>query len=537
MKWCESIRSAGPFKRWHLLTMTAIFMVIFHNFSFFSNITRIYGYSAANLLFFASLALILGGVLVILMNFFSPGPLLKPVLAVLLILSSLGNYFMLTYGSIIDEVMIHNVVETNLSESIDLLSVSLFVHLFLLGIFPAFLLLNLKTVKTSWKMKLYSPVKIFSIALLMITLTLLSFNRYYTSFFREHKPLRYYANPAYGLYSMGKFLGSQFSDPIPEERKVIGADAKTPNDDENRELVIMVVGEAARWDHFSLNGYERQTNPTLEHEDILNFFQMYSCGTSTAISVPCMFSSFPRKEYSNSKGKSTQNLLDVLQTAGVEILWRDNNSDSKGVAECVSYQDYKTPENNTICDVECRDEGMLVGLKEFIEAIPHGDVFIVLHQMGNHGPAYYKRYPAGYDIFTPVCETNQLQDCSPQEIINAYDNAIVYTDFFLSQVIALLKDFDGPFETALFYISDHGESLGENGLYLHGMPYFMAPEAQKHVPAFLWLGEHFQVDKKVLYEKADNPYSQDNLFHTILGIFEIQTEVYDRKLDIIYGNQ
>jgi lipid A ethanolaminephosphotransferase len=471
------------------------------------------------------------------MNILSPGPLLKPVLAILLVISSMTNYFMLSYGIIIDEFMIHNVLETNSSESMDLLSLSFVLHLFLLGLLPAFLLINLKREKRSWQKEAISSVKIFSVSLLLITVTLLTFNRYYTSFFREYKPLRYYANPAYGMYCMGRILTNYFSNPIPKERKIIGADAKTPEDDENRELVILVVGEAARWDHFSLNGYERQTNPTLEHEDILNFFQMYSCGTSTAISVPCMFSSYSRKEYSNSKAKSTQNLLDVLKTAGVEILWRDNNSDSKGVAECIPYQDYKTPENNTICDVECRDEGMLVGLDDFIKSIPHGDVFIVLHQMGNHGPAYYKRYPPGYDLFTPVCETNQLQDCSPQEIINAYDNAIVYTDFFLSKVISLLKEFDGPFETALFYISDHGESLGENGLYLHGMPYFMAPEAQKHVPAFLWLGEHFQIDKKTLYEKADNPYSQDNLFHTILGIFEIQTEVYDRNMDIIYGAQ
>ena len=298
----------------------------------------------------------------------------------------------------------------------------------------------------------------------------------------------------------------------------------------------MVVGEAVRADRLSLNGYTRQTTPLLQREDIIKFPEMYSCGTSTAVSVPCMFSIFTRDEYSDNNMKSQENLLDVLHHAGVNILWRDNNSDSKGTALRVPYEDYKSPSRNPICDVECRDEGMLVGLQEYIDRTKYGDILIVLHQMGNHGPAYFKRYPKEFEKFTPVCKTNQLEECSREEIGNAYDNAVLYTDYFLSKVISLLKQNEKSFESAMVYISDHGESIGENNLYLHGLPYFMAPDSQKHVGAILWFGNGFKIDNKALKEKSTEIFSQDYLFHTILGLLEVDTSIYDKTLDILSNN-
>jgi lipid A ethanolaminephosphotransferase len=254
---------------------------------------------------------------------------------------------------------------------------------------------------------------------------------------------------------------------------------------------------------------------------------MYSCGTSTAESVPCMFSIFDRANYSYKKGISTENVVDVLnKTNEVSILWRDNNSDSKGVALRVDFEDYRTSQTNTICDDECRDEGMIVGLDKYIEQHKNKNILIVLHQMGNHGPAYYKRYVKEFEKFAPVCKTNQLEACSKEEVSNAYDNAVLYTDYFLSKVINFLKPYSQNFETSMFYISDHGESLGENGLYLHGMPYFIAPDAQKHVASVMWLGN----GKK---ENIEKPYSQDNLFHTLLGFYGVKTSVYKEDMDIL----
>src|SRR5574344_2490414 len=261
---------------------------------------------------------------------------------------------------------------------------------------------------------------------------------------------------------------------------------------------------------------------------------MSSCGTSTAHSVPCIFSIFPKYDYSYKKEATTKNVLDVLSnTQDIAILWRDNNSDSKGVALRVDYEDYKTPEKNTICNEdECRDEGMLVGLEDYIEKNKGRDILIVLHQMGNHGPAYYKRYPKEFEKFTPVCKTNQLENCTQEEISNAYDNAILYTDYFLSKTINFLKKYEKSHETALLYMSDHGESLGEKNIYLHGMPYAIAPKEQTNVPMIIWLSDNLIKERNINYpflqEKAKTGnYSHDNIYHSMLGINGISSKTYD----------
>ena len=252
-----------------------------------------------------------------------------------------------------------------------------------------------------------------------------------------------------------------------------------------------------------------------------------------------MFSIFGKADYDYKKGISTENILDVLKhTNDIQILWRDNNSDSKGVALRVDFEDFRTSKTNTICDEECRDEGMLVGLDKYIEKNKDKDILIVLHQMGNHGPAYYKRYPKEFEKFTPVCKSNQLEDCTKEEVSNGYDNAILYTDYFLSKVINFLKPYSNNYETAMLYMSDHGESLGENGLYLHGLPYFMAPDEQKHIGSLMWFGgkdikEDIDIEKLSTYK--DETFSQDNLFHTLLGLFEVDTKVYKKEMDILYN--
>jgi len=442
-----------------------------------------------------------------------------------------------SYQVIIDSNMIQNIIQTNINESLELLSVKMFTYLFLLGILPSYLIYKLNINYQNLTQK----IKTIFISLAIIISILFLFSKYYTSFFREHKPLRYYTNPTFWIYNIGKFItltASNNNRPI----KLIGTDAIVTEfygeDDNHTELIIMVVGEAARADHFSLNGYKKETNPLLKKENIINFSNIYSCGTATAISVPCMFSIFDKVDYSYRKGKNTEDILDVLNhTNYINILWRDNNSDSKGVANRIKVEDFKTSKTNTICDIECRDEGMLVGLDNYIDKHKDKDILIVLHQMGNHGPAYYKRYPKEFEKFKPVCKTNQLEECSKEEISNAYDNALLYTDYFLSKVISFLKKYDKTHEVAMIYMSDHGESLGENSLYLHGLPYFIAPENQKHIGTIFWFGENMleDIDIKKLKNKRNKKFTHDNLFHTLLGIFEVNSSVYNQKMDILKG--
>jgi lipid A ethanolaminephosphotransferase len=243
-----------------------------------------------------------------------------------------------------------------------------------------------------------------------------------------------------------------------------------------------------------------------------------------------MFSFLGEKGNDKELANSQDNVLDVLKRAGVNVLWRDNNSDSKGVALNVEYQDYKTNATNTMCDVECRDKGMIVGLQKYIDSKKSGDILIVLHQMGNHGPAYSKRYPAEYEKFKPTCKTNQLEQCSKEEVSNAYDNALLYTDSFLRDTIDLLKK-NNNFDTKMVYMSDHGESLGEAGVYLHGMPKIIAPQAQTHVGMVFWSADKNLTGK--IMEIAKENYSHFNLPHMLLGMFHINTELYNKSLDIL----
>ena len=516
--------------QYNLIILTALFFVVFDNIAFFTHSIDVYGLNGINVIYIISLAIVLFSFIIFLFTLLSSRYTTKPILIFTLMVSSSINYFMNNYNIIVDSDMIRNTLQTNYDESMDLLSIKLILYIVFLGILPSIMVYKTSiSYEKSIKKEIFSKLKIVSISLLVIIIILFSFSKFYTSFFREYKPLRYYTNPTYWIYNIGKYVSETYTT-NDTTIKVIASDAKIKDTQKPPKLVILVVGEAARADKFSLNGYNKETNPLLKQEDIINFSNFYSCGTSTAESLPCMFGIYPRDDYSYKKGRYTQNVLDILyKTNDIEIFWRDNNSDSKGVALRLKYKDYKSNKTNTVCDIECRDEGMLVGLDKLIKNKNKKNILIVLHQMGNHGPAYYKRYPKRFEVFTPVCKTNQLEKCTQDEINNAYDNAIIYTDYFLSKTINFLKKYDKEYETSMIYISDHGESLGEHGLYLHGLPYFMAPDEQKHVASVFWS------NNKTYYQGIDKDryYSHDYLFHTLLGLFDVETNVYDKKLDLL----
>ena len=518
-----------------LLINLSLFFTLFYNYSFFENLIQVYTLEE-NLGFVISTAFVITFFLTFLLGLVSFRYTIKPIAITLLLVSSMTSYFMNSYHVIIDASMIRNMIQTDIHESLDLLSLKQGLYFLFFGLLPSYYVYKVKIEERGFKKEFFSRLKLLLLSLAIIAVAIFSFSKYYTSFVREHKPLRFTINPTYWIYSTGKYINLTFNS-APLVVKPIGLDAKIVDTSSRKKIVIMVVGEASRADHFSLNGYERDTNPLLAQEDIINFPNTYSCGTSTAVSVPCMFSKYDKGSYSYKKGISTENVVDVLKhTKKIAILWRDNNSDSKGVALRVPYEDYKTAKNNTNCkEGECRDVGMLVGLDTFIEKNREKDIFIVLHQMGNHGPAYYKRYTKEFEKFTPVCKTNQLEQCSQEEIANAYDNAILQTDSFLTQTIHFLKRYEKSYDTAMIYMSDHGESLGEGGVYLHGLPYFMAPDAQTHIGTLMWFGKGMKekVSVSALQKRATNKYTQDALFHTLLGLFHVQTKEYKRELDML----
>jgi lipid A ethanolaminephosphotransferase len=522
-----------PLSRQTLVALVSLFLVAFDNLRFYEAFFDVYPFDGIHIIYFGTTVVILWALTHLVLTLLTPGRLLKPVLIVVLIVSSLVAYFSQTYHVIIDHTMIRNVIQTDVAEASDLFTFQLLAYLFFLGVLPSLWVWATPIRPQPLRTQLLSQLKSITLSILLIVALLLTFGRFYTSFFREHKPLRYHTNPTYWIYSSGYYIHDRFFKPL-YTLQPVGRDAGI-DPHRRRTIVFFVVGEAARADHFSLNGYKRDTTPKLAREDLVNYPLMYSCGTSTAHSVPCMFSPLTRAQFDYEKARYTENALDVLKHTGrVAILWRDNNSDSKGVAARVSYQNYRTSPPNTVCDDECRDIGMLEGLDRYIADHNDSHVMIVLHQMGNHGPAYYKRYPSDFEIFTPVCRSNRLETCSRESIVNAYDNALRYTDTFLASLITLAKRYEDA-DVAVFYVADHGESLGENGIYLHGLPYFIAPDAQKHVGAFLWLNDNFKRDVNMTRVRANatQKVSHDRLFHTILGLFGVKTKAYDSKLDLL----
>lgn len=523
-----------------LILQVSLFLIVFANLTFFTNILKVYPANLDNSLFLLSLAIsftaIISFIISFLFSFLLTWQFLfKPLVILILLSSSMGAYFMDTYQVIINEDMIDNIFKTDMAESLDLLSVEQVLYFLLMGLLPSIYVIKYKLTKAPFRATFISNAKLLIMSLVVIVAMILIFSKNYASFIREHKQLRYYSNPSYFIYSLARYTGSFYKAEV-MPFQFIAEDAVQNKKDNQQKIIILVVGETARADHFSLNGYAKETNPLLKQQsNLINYNDTWACGTSTAISVPCMFSVYSRSDYSKEKVQSTENVLDILHRVNVNILWLDNNSDSKGVADRVSYVNYKDKKNNPICEGECRDVGMLENLQEYIDSHPNGDIVIVLHQMGNHGPAYYKRYPDKFKQFTPICETNQLEKCSNEEINNTYDNALLYTDYFLAQSIELLKRQNSGTKTAMWYISDHGESLGENGLYLHGLPYLFAPDNQKHVPMLAWFNDEWledELDLVQLQKQSSGKFSHANIFHSLLGLFDVKTQVYDSSLDI-----
>ncbi len=533
-----SVKSLGHSQTSAIL-LVVVFIMLSGNFSMFHGILNIYPPTLHNLPFLTSLALFFTSLTAIFFLAISHGKWTRWILAIFLLIASQSAYYMDHFGVIIDTVMIDNIMQTNRSEFSSLITSTLILRTVVFGVIPALLILKYCPEPSSLKNELKSRLRAILLLLIGIAVLVIPFTADYTSFIREHKIVRFYSNPTYSVYSAIKYATQQSSMSVHSQPLIkIAEDAKLLDPSTSKkELIIMVVGETARADRFSLNGYHRNTNPELSKQDIISFSNVSSCGTSTGVSVPCMFSSLGRAKYDKEKALDQENALDVLAKNGIEVLWRDNNSDSKGVATRVKYEDFKTPTLNPNCKGECRDVGMLSGLDEYIAKHKDKDMMIVLHQMGNHGPEYYRRYPKEFERYKPACQTGELRDCTQEEVDNAYDNAILYTDYFLSEVINFLKKYDEQYEVAMLYVSDHGESLGEHGIYLHAAPYMIAPKEQTRVPVIAWTGRNFDYSLGDIQPYKDVALSHDDLFCTLLVAYELESKMCEGKNTILTKNK
>lgn len=486
-----------------------------------------YGLQALLLL----VALLLNSLLFVLLSLPGLPRLQRLLLSSFFLIAAISHYFISHFGIVIDRAMLQNVLETDIAEARGLLNPDLILTtagwLMLLG------WLNLKIAfrAQSWRRSLSQWL--LTLVLLCSGVGAIAASQYaeLASFFRNYRDVKFFALPISSLSASISVTKQQLAAHFPPTFQVLGTDVRNLAPAAAPRTLVLVLGETARADHFQLNGYARPTNPRLSQLPVISFSQVSSCGTATAHSVPCMFSGMGRELYDETTAKNSSNVLDILQSSGVEVSWYDNNSGCKGVCDRLKHQMlFELPE----CQADgCSDAVLLQALQQELAQPASKDRIIVLHQLGSHGPEYFRRSTAAQKVFGPECTDKELNHCPAQQIINAYDNSLLATDALLASVVQQLQQLPA---SAMLYISDHGESLGENGVYLHGLPYWMAPKAQTGVPLIWWMSQSFsqgqQLSFECLQQQQQQALSHDHLFHSLPALFGRTSQVFRPELNL-----
>jgi len=545
-----SVQAWQPRRETVLLGVSA-FWLLLANQSFLAAVWRQSAGGASAWGLVLALAGVVLAVHVLLLGLLAVRWFFKPVLALLIVAAAVSSYFSDQLGIYMDPSMLRNALRTDLAESRELLSWRLLLHVALVAGLPLWWLWHLKTAPRGWGMALRGRLLLVAGALLMALLLVWSVFQPLSSMMRNHREIRYLVTPANVLWSGSQVLWRD-AQGAAQPRQPIGEDARLQGPLTARErplVLLLVVGETVRAANWGLRqgpdlpAEGRQTTPELAALPVWQAGAVRACGTNTEVSLPCMFAPVGRRDYDEARIRGQQSLLHVLQRAGVQVHWRDNQSGCKGVCDGLPQETVSAAQFPDLCEKgRCLDEVLVADLPERLAAVRQGrEVHVwVLHMLGNHGPSYFRRYPPAFARFTPECHSDDLKACSPQAIVNAYDNAILYTDHLLAKAIAQLKAHAGQVDSALLYVSDHGESLGENGLFLHGMPYAIAPAVQKEVPMVFWASEGLGAATGIALDCMRQRWTagglaHDHLFHTVLGLLGVQTALREKTLDLSEG--
>ena len=519
-----------------LCALTAVWVVLTANGSFWSLFYSAHLSKAGSWTFAASLVVALVAFHALLFRLLSPGRTVRVVLSLMLLVAAAAGWFMDTYGIAIDAAMLRNAFQTNFTEAREFISTALIWRLTWQAFVPIGLLWMITPRVVSWPRALREYLVGVAATFAVVLVAGVPLFSHYASFFRNNDEARYLVAPANVVVGSANVARKALRGRQPFVQ--VGLDARREAAKSDKPLLlVMVVGETARASSFSLGGYSRNTNPRLSQREVFYFENVVSCGTATAVSVPCLFSDLPRTEFDLARADRRDNVLDILERAGLVVSWIDNQAGCKGVCARIPTRQARTAHPASCTDDDCRDDALLYALSDEMRRVST-DSLIVLHQMGSHGPAYYLRVPEDERRFEPVCATERIETCTREQILNTYDNTIAYTDLVIDGLIERL-DAARDFDTVLLYVSDHGESLGEGGLYLHGQPYFIAPEVQKRVPMLLWFSigakERLRLEPSCLRERLKNAMSHDNVSHSLLGLADVQTVAYRPSLDVISG--
>lgn len=450
--------------------------------------------------------------------------LIKPLCMLGALCNAFALYFVETYGVVLDKSMMGNVFNTNFAEASSLLHPKLLVYLLVLGALPCWLLSRVQIQKTPM---LRRVVFLFLVLLIGVG-WLYASSKTWLWIDKNSKRLGGMTMPWSYVINASRHYVDHLS--TSREQRLLPAASFLANE---KTIVFLVIGEAARAQNFSLYGYRRPTNPLLAESGIVALPRSRACSTYTTASLLCILSPIDTGWQLSS---SYEPLPSYLQRHGIDVIWRTHNWGEPPL-KVQTYQRAGDLRRECQGDSCGYDEVLLQGLDQRIRSSTKEKVFVVLHQRGSHGPAYYKEYPKQFEVFKPVCKSVELHQCTNEELVNAYDNTILYTDDFLHRAIGLLKAFPET-ATMLMYISDHGESLGEYGLYLHGTPYSIAPDVQKDVPFLVWMSDAFKQKNGIpmaqLAQQAS--HSHANVFHSVMGAFDMRSEIYNRQLDIFSGD-
>ena len=440
----------------------------------------------------------------------------------------------LLYGTTMTPDMVRNFLQTDSREvSMYFSFSSVFIFLFLFT--PAVLLLWTGRGSCNLTIERLKRLGLFALFLFVGILMLVTQFQPFSALMRNDKSMRYMIAPFNVVYSTASTLLRDQNTDGRRIRAIVDSNPRALTSPNRATVFVLVIGETARSANWQLAGYNRETNPKLRNLDIINIPAVEACGTSTDVSLPCMLSRIGRRDYDRSRILSEEALPSLLQRSGFSVTWIDNQSGSKGTSDGV--RTLRLSDNKELCKGgECMDMAFVEDLKVRLSKVKPGErQVLILHMMGSHGPSYDKRSEAEDKVFGNVCKDPSFRSCSPAEIINAYDSSIRYTDRVLAGLIQELKS-RSDLDTAFVYVSDHGESLGENGLFLHGAPYQLSPDVQRIVPMVMWLSEGFKKDYKVSERQLNSiskvPVTHDHLYHSVLGLLNVKSSTYEPRWDL-----
>ncbi|MDO4222614.1 MAG: phosphoethanolamine--lipid A transferase [Acinetobacter sp.] len=519
-----------------LLLLFIVYCVAVLNIGYWSNFASIVQETTGNLLLILTMPIFLIAIMNIIFQLFFYPYVHRVLFPLVLVLGAGASYAVMTQGIYFNDEQIQNIVQTDVHEAGAWINTKFILWIIFTGILPALFYafcIELKITRPWYKEILWRVASVVISFIVIAAIAAVSYQNY-ASFFRNHKAIVHKIVPTNYLGASIKVAYEHYESTRPFVQ--IGLDAKRiAPQGEKKNVFIFVLGETTRAQNWGLNANAPATTPQLAAmKDVINFPNVSSCGTATAVSVPCMFSNMNRSDYDPLKARHQEGVLDILNRAGLYVSWKNNNGGCKGTCDRVKYVDIIPISPKEECEGGlCYDRNLLTGLKQEIEQMPNDGV-IVLHTTGSHGPAYYQRYPKELRKFTPTCDSNQLQDCDPTALQNTYNNTVVAVDDTLARTIQLLKE--SNVNAAMWYISDHGESLGEKGMYLHGAPYIVAPSEQTHIPMVFWANDGFyqakNLDAKCLAQNASKDYSHDNFFSSMIGIMDVATQEYHKEQDI-----